>query len=118
MPKVKISVSSPTTNSNVATLVKEITGLALSSAVSRLANGKSGWLLTADLYKNDHDDRALECERLIEGLKGFSCEPYILYGPGNTPLDVMLANPDRYEMSASALLYILHDSDSQRDDCV
>jgi len=115
MPKLKIAAATPTRDVKVVALVKGITGLAISSALSRLAAGKHGWLLTADLFKGDHEDRASEVERLIAGLRGLGIEPYILYAPTSTSWELVVQHPERYETSAEAVLRILHETDAEFD---
>ena len=109
MPKAKISAASPTADSRAVMLVKSITGLALSSAAKRLSEGKSGWLITADLFKGDHESRAAECERMISGLRALGHEPYVLYAPSSASWETVVENPTRYEMNPSILIRLLHE---------
>jgi hypothetical protein len=107
MPKLRISVSKPTRNLKATELVRRITGLGVSSAAKRLAEGPSGWLMTADLHKGDHLERASDTRAMIEGLTALGITPYILYAAGSTPWDEVLLAPRKFEVAPEVILEML-----------
>jgi hypothetical protein len=78
MPKVMVSVNEHTDRPEVVKLVRSVTGLSIKSVAERLAAGRSGWLLVADLYRGDHDERAEEFKRLVFGLRSLGVEPFVV----------------------------------------
>jgi hypothetical protein len=115
MPKLKLSVMMPTHSKKAIALVRDVTGLAIVSAAKRLAEGRSGWLITADLFKGDHDDRAAECERLIHGLRALGVEPYILYAPTSASWESVVKAPEKYVISPDVVLKVLREPVSDFD---
>lgn len=107
MPKVMVSASQPTNRREVIALVREVTGLAVSSVASRLLQGRSGWLLCADFFKGDHDDRAAEFRQLVLGLRQLGVEPYVVRVSSSKKWSEVEADQGRYAVTPDSVLAML-----------
>lgn len=115
MPKVRLSIAEPTRDPNAIALVRRVTGLTLASAAKRLAEGPSSPLMVADLFKGDHDDRASELRQLINGFAKLGLTPYLLCTGSWNSWEQVLQNPERFEVSPSAVMEMLDRPDQDFD---
>lgn len=115
MPKIKVAASTPVTGARAVSVIRKATGLSFSSVANRLSLGKSGWLLTADLFKGDHEDREREVREVISGLKSLGVEPFILYAATSESWEEVLSDPDTHVLSPEATLKILDKPNQEFD---
>ena len=107
MPKVMVSVDQQTDRSEVIQLVRAVTGLSMRSVAERLAAGRSGWLLVADFYRGDHDERAEEFKGLIFGLRSLGIEPFVVRVSSHNQWPAVEANPGAFSVPPESVLEML-----------
>lgn len=78
MSKISIALDNPTSDLKVVKLIREITGLSLSSIKSRLQKGHTGIFYTTELFLNDHKDRESEIRSIVNGLTTLGVDLFVM----------------------------------------
>lgn len=107
MPKIMVSVREPTSRVDVISLVRSVTGLSLKSVMQRLAAGRTGWLLVADFFKGDHDERVAEFRKLVSGLRDLGVEPFVVRVRSHSQWSEVQADLNAFAVSPESVLEML-----------
>lgn len=109
MTKVAIAAASETENLKAAQVIHEMTGLSLSSAISRLKRGSLGIFYSAELFLNDHIEKDREIRTLVSRLQQLDVELFIAELPENLSWKEVgdVKNLHKYRVSAHELVDLL-----------
>jgi hypothetical protein len=111
MSKIAIAAKHPTRSLPLAKTIHEVTGLALSSTINRLASGQLGIFYATELFRNDHLEKEEKILCLLDAMAANSVEPLILEVSCDVAwADLAAQDLAKYEIAPLVLRRILEEA--------